>query len=363
MRILVQPGEDGKALTKGIEGAKRSVEIVIFRFDRRDIERALREAVSRGVFVHALIAHVNHGGEERLRKLEMRILDAGGTVARTPDDLLRYHYKMMIVDRRVLYLLAFNFTYMDMQHSRSFGVVTRNPRLVLEAVKLFEADIRRQSYAPGVPNFIVSPVNARKQLSAFIKNARKQLFIYDLRVSDPAMIRLLEQRAKAGVDVRIIGCLSGHTKLPVRRLAGLRLHTRTFIRDGNLAFVGSQSLRKVELDKRREVGLFLRNPKAIARILRIFEEDWAAAGAVEEKEAREQREAPLKAAKIVAKKVAKDLPPVAPALEQAVKELVGDKAEVDLDHKQIEETVKDAVKEAVKEAVKDVVEEVVEEKD
>jgi cardiolipin synthase A/B len=363
VKILVQPDEDGTPLIKGIESAKKSVEIVIFRFDRRDIERALKDAVSRGVFVHALIAHVNHGGEELLRKLEMRILDAGGTVARTPNDLSRYHYKMMIIDRRILYLLAFNFTYVDMQRSRSFGVITRNRKLVQEAIKLFEADIRRQSYAPGVATFIVSPANARKQLSAFIKNAKKQLFMYDLRISDRAMIRLLDQRAKAGVDVRIIGRLSAAgTKLSVRRLAGLRLHTRTFIRDRNLAFIGSQSLRKVELDKRREVGVFFHNPEAVARLIKVFEEDWAAAGALEEASTMEQKDAPLKAAKKLAKRVARDLPPVTSALEQAVKEIVGDKVEVDLDSRHIEETVKDAVKDAVKEAIKDVFEEVVEQK-
>ncbi len=363
MKLLVQPGDDGAPLIKGIAGAKKSVEIAIFRFDRRDIERALKDAVSRGVFVHALIAHVNHGGEGRLRKLEARLLEAGGTVARTPDDLVRYHYKIMIIDRCILYLLAFNFTYVDMQHSRSFGVITGSRRLVQEAIKLFEADTRRKPYTPGLPTFVVSPANARKQISSFIKKARKQLFIYDLRISDPAMIRLLEQRAKAGVDVRIIGRLSGDTSLPVRRLTGLRLHTRTFIRDGNLAFVGSQSLRKAELDNRREVGIIFREPKAVAHLTRIFEDDWASAGEPGETAAARQRQTPLKAAKSVAKKIAKDLPPVTPALEQAVKEIVGDGAAADLDSKQIEETVKDAVKEAVKEAVKDVVEEVVEKSD
>jgi len=46
------------------------------------------------VNVSALIAYANHGGEKNLRKhrkLEMRLLDAGVTVSRTDDDLVRYH--------------------------------------------------------------------------------------------------------------------------------------------------------------------------------------------------------------------------------------------------------------------------------
>src|SRR5260221_471628 len=82
--------------------------------------------------VRAFIAHTSRTGAERLRQLEMRFLAAGVTVARTSDDLDRYHAKFMIVDRQTLYVLAFNLTYRDLQHSRSFGVVARNRKLVQE---------------------------------------------------------------------------------------------------------------------------------------------------------------------------------------------------------------------------------------
>src|SRR5690349_19524889 len=102
MKLLVEPDDGVKPILKGIEGAKHSIEIVIFRFDRSDIEKALANAIGREVPVHALIAYTNHGGEENLRKLEQRLLAAGATVARTADDLARYHGKMMIIDRREL---------------------------------------------------------------------------------------------------------------------------------------------------------------------------------------------------------------------------------------------------------------------
>src|SRR5687767_677853 len=108
MQVLVQPGDGVAPLLSGIDGAKKCIEIVIFRFDEREVELALKRAITRGVFVHALIASTNSGGEKNLRKLEARLLAAGVTVVRTSDDLPRYHHKLMIVDRRVLYLLAFN---------------------------------------------------------------------------------------------------------------------------------------------------------------------------------------------------------------------------------------------------------------
>ena len=360
MKLIVEPGDGVMPLVDAINKAKSRIELVIFRFDRSEVEKALANAVTRGVFVHALIAYTNRGGEKNLRKLEMRLLAAGVTVSRTADDLARYHAKFMIIDRRELHLLAFNFTFLDIEHSRSFGLVTRNKRLVAEAARLFEADTKRQQYVPGLPNFVVSPINARKQLAALIKGSKKELLIYDPEISDAAMIRLLEERAAAGVDIKIIGRVTRRSaKLNVHKQPNMRLHTRTIIRDGHQAFVGSQSLREVELGARREVGIIFREPRIVSRLMKIFGEDWEAVEARKEAQ-KEEVEPASKVAKKVAKAVTRELPPVAAAVQVAVKEIVGNGAEVDLDPQVVEESVKDAVKEAVKEAVFDVVEAAVE---
>lgn len=359
MRLLIQPEDGVLPLVRGIAGAKQCIEIVVFRFDQAEIERSLANAVSRGVSVHALIASTNRAGEENLRDLELRLLGAGVTVARTADDLVRYHGKLMIVDRKELYLFAFNPTHADIDRSRSFGVVTKSRDIVREAVRLFEADSKRVPYEPALDRVVVSPVNARKQLAGFIEEAKQDLIVYDPRVSDRPMIRLLEERAQAGVNVRVIGQLAGPAPgLAVRKLANLRLHTRTMVRDGETAFIGSQSLREAELDARREVGLIFRDARAVSRLLRTFEDDWAQAQPAGEKMASAGGPAG-KIAKKVAKAVAKELPPVALIVNGALQEVVGE-AEVDLVQKEVETVVKGAVKEAVEEAVRDAVEEAVE---
>ena len=195
MKLLTQPGDGIEPLIKAIGKAKKSVEVLIFRFDHREMEAALASAAKRGVEVQALIASTNKGGEKGLRKLEMRLLAAGVGVSRTASDLTRYHGKMLIIDRRELCVLGFNFTHLDIDRSRSFGVVTSNRRLVQEAGKLFEADAKRRPYTPGLDTFVVSPVNARKQLEAFVKGAKKELLIWDPEISDPSIMRLLEERA------------------------------------------------------------------------------------------------------------------------------------------------------------------------
>jgi len=82
--------------------------------------------------------------------------------------------------------------------------LTKDRKLVQEAVKLFEADTQRQPYTAGSSAFIVSPINAREKLGEFIAAAKKDLLIYDPNLSDPKILKLLEERIKAGVEVRLI---------------------------------------------------------------------------------------------------------------------------------------------------------------
>src|SRR6202007_967767 len=121
----------------------------------------------------ALVADKNRDGEKHLRELEKRFLDSGITVARSADDLVRYHDKYFIIDRRVLVMLSFNFTHLDIDHSRGFGIVTKNARIVQEALRLFESDCTRGAYSSKHPEFVVSPDNSRKVLATFLKRAKR----------------------------------------------------------------------------------------------------------------------------------------------------------------------------------------------
>ncbi|PYR56106.1 MAG: phosphatidylserine synthase [Acidobacteria bacterium] len=276
MKLIVQPDAGVIPIVTAIKQARKAIDVLIFRLDRPEVIRALEAAVARGVNVRALIAHTNRGGKKSLRKLELRLLASGLSVSRTADELVRYHGKMIIVDSRVLHVYGFNFTALDIEKCRSFGITTRNKRLVQEALKLFEADSARQPYTPGYDRFVVSPENAREQLSAFIKGARRQLLIYDPKVSDPAMLRLLVERQKAGVEIKIIGRLGGmKSELVAEKYPGKRLHIRAIIRDGRRAFVGSQSLRKLELEKRREIGVIIHDETVVRQMQTIWEQDWA----------------------------------------------------------------------------------------
>ena len=79
------------------------------------------------------------------------------------------------------------------------------------------------------------------------------------------MLRILRDRAKAGVEIRVIGRVTARFEIGIKKPTAMRLHTRTIIRDHHQAFVGSQSLRSAELDSRRELGLIVRDSKIVKR--------------------------------------------------------------------------------------------------
>ena len=354
MKLLIQPEQGVAPLIKEIDAAKKTIEIAIFRFDHIEIQHALERAVDRGVAVHALIANTNHGQEKNLRELEMNLLPAGIEVSRTADDLLRHHYKFMIVDRRILYVLTFNYTHLDIEHSRSFGLAIDEPEYVEEAVRLFYADIRRQEYKPGIKNFVVSPANSRDQLSHFIRGAEKQLLIYDPEISDRAMIRLLRDRARDGVEIRIIGRVKkASEEFDPGRMMRMRFHTRTILRDGRDAFLGSQSLREAELDRRRELGILVHDRDIVHSLVKVFDKDWAGL-APARASSRQLNAKQADGLKKAVKAVVKDFP-LAPIVEEALRHAVGQVPKLELRGNTLRHDLTDRVREAVEDAVSGIV--------
>jgi cardiolipin synthase A/B len=356
VKLLIQPDNGIKPLLEAIRQAKKSIRILIFRFDRAEIEKALVAAAARGVSVHALIAYTNQGEEKNLRRLEMRLLAQGITVARTADDLVRYHGKMMIIDEKTLYVLGFNFTHLDIDLSRSFGVAITRSGLVKEAIRLFECDAKRQPYTGGKEDLVVSPVNARKRLTEFISGARKKLLLYEMKISDNDFLKLLNKKISEGVEVRILSRASAKNGggMPVRRLTS-RLHLRAILRDGNSAFIGSQSLRKLELEARREVGVIFRDKAVVKQMESVFEKDWKKSEPAVEKDNVTAFNIP---ASKVAKQVAKHIA-IKPVVEQVLDKVIDSKDDASFEPEEVAQTVKEAFREELHGAVVDALQDLV----
>jgi hypothetical protein len=131
------------------------------------------------------------------------------------------------------------------------------------------------------------------------------------------------------------------------------LHTRTIVCDRREAFVGSQSLRKDELDARREVGLIVRDKKVLRGLVDTFEADWG----VKVRDAAGQS-TPKEIKKVLKATVVK-LSPLDPLVKEAVDDVVLEDGP-GLTVTQVKKTVEKAVKDAVRERVQEILNEAVE---
>jgi cardiolipin synthase len=356
VKLLMQPDDGIKPILQALKKAKKNIRILIFRFDRVEIEKALVDAVGRGVTVQALIAHTNQGEEKNLRRLEMRLLAEGITVTRTADDLVRYHGKMFIIDDKVLYILGYNFTHMDIDLSRSFGLAITKKSTVKEATRLFDCDSKRRPYTKVKDDLVVSPVNSRRALTEFISGAKKRLLIYEMKISDRDFLKVLDKKISGGVEVRVLSRASAKSgAIPVRRLPS-RLHLRAILRDGSSAFLGSQSLRKLELEARREVGVIFRDKKIVKQMESVFEKDWQRSEpVVEDSKLVSALSVP---AKKVAKEVAKHIA-IKPVVEQVLEKVIDTKDPTPFEPDEVAQTVREAFQEEVQAAVKQALKQVV----
>lgn len=278
MRLLVQPDDGMRPVVPAIRGAKSSIDLSLSRLDRGLVARALRQAAGRGVRVRMLTAPRSRGGGKRPGRGERALVEAGANTRRR-GGRQRSRQQIMIVDGLRLFVRGFESSGKVAEEARSFGLVTRRRDLVRDAMELFEADWGQQPYEPVAKALLVSPGGSRERLAAFLGRAQTELLVYAPSLTDPAMIDILQERAAAGVRVRILsGSGTQGSGLTCRVLPGRRLRGRAIVRDGVEAFVGSQGLRKVELDARREAGVIVDDARVLARLAAVFEADWLLAG-------------------------------------------------------------------------------------
>jgi hypothetical protein len=73
--------------------------------------------------------------------------------------------------------------------------------------RLFRADCTRSKYATKTDTFVVSP-RTPEGARRVPERAKKELLIYDPKISDKEMLRILQARAKAGVEIKVIGSVA-----------------------------------------------------------------------------------------------------------------------------------------------------------
>src|SRR3569833_4180546 len=135
-----------------------------------------------------------------------------------------------------------------------------------------------------------------------------------------------------------------------------RLHLRAIMRDGEQGLVGSQSLRKLELEARREIGVIFQDKKIVKQMEAVFEKDWKTSEPVVEDS--KLASALVVPARKVAKEVAKQIA-IKPVVEQILEKVIDTKAPTPFAPDEVAQTVREAFKDEVQDAVKGALKEAV----
>lgn len=281
LSLIIQPGDSFFPIVDAIDSSTRSIKMTIFRMDDPIVLDALNYAVTRGVKVQALVAPTSKGWTKRNKKLGDNLAKLGIEV-RMPrvkkEKIKRYHYKIMMIDDTQSLVLTFNPTQKNLHYARDFGLLIRDQEITTELNRLFDADWHGQAFRPADLPLVISPYNSRKKLIELLDSATRTIRIMDAKIQDQQVMGLLLRKASSGCDVKIISRDTFyHQVVPnfhVRKLARYKLHAKCSVIDGVRFFVGSQNLREVSLDRRREVGMIVEDDAMSRRIERVFDEDW-----------------------------------------------------------------------------------------
>jgi phosphatidylserine/phosphatidylglycerophosphate/cardiolipin synthase-like enzyme len=172
----------------------------------------------------------------------------------------------MVVDDEVALVGSINLTRKCFDKTSDFVAISTDPRVVSALTALFDGDCRlAPTPSPGqlAPRLVVGPDHSRARILKTLGGARRSIRIIDRKLGDEEVLQALVEKARAGVDVRIVR---------QKRLAGLISHGRLLIVDERTAVVGSMALSARHLDHRREVALVVEDRAAVDALVRFFDE-------------------------------------------------------------------------------------------
>ncbi len=290
--LVVQPGPGNAPVIEKINSAQKSIDLVMYTLDDTQVEKALGDAVARGVSVRVLLNGGYYSKKEGGNDGSYAMLQKLNVPARwTPTSFALTHQKTLVVDGTDALIMTFNLQSKYYATGRDFAIDDTDPADVAAIEKVFNADWEAKNIvAPEGSDLVWSP-GSEDEMLYLIRMASSTLDIYNEEMADEDITNALVDAAKRGVHVRVDMTYATNWKpafttlknggVDVRTWASsskkLYIHAKVIIVDGAQAFVGSENFSDTSLNKNRELGLVLRAPEVVASLEKIFNADYAAA--------------------------------------------------------------------------------------
>ena len=288
--LITEPEQGTAPVMAMIQGAQKSIDLVMYEFKDKDIADALIAAEKRGVAVRVLVDHGYYGAPDGMNdNLYAYLQNASVPIEWTPSSFALTHQKTMVVDNATALIMTFNFTPEYYATSRDFGVTDTDPTDVKAIEDTFANDWNNVSAPNENGTDLVWSPGSENEMLLTINSAKTSLDVYNEEMADTPVIDALKAAVARGVTVRVVMTYSTTYKPAFAELeaAGvdvktfgsgkttLYIHAKMILADDSEAFLGSENFSTSSLDSNRELGLFITDPAILASLKNTFDTDYA----------------------------------------------------------------------------------------
>jgi cardiolipin synthase A/B len=293
-QLIVEPDDGLEPVLQFIESAQNSLLVKQFTFTDESLIQAVIDRKKAGVDVRVMLNPARSGGDRANDETHERFSGAGIDVQWSNPKFYVTHEKSMVVDGTAALVATFNMCLKYFTQTRDYGVITYDPHHVAQIVEVFNADWNHDEWEPSVfRGLLWSNSNSRFHMAQFIDTATRCLDIQHPKFVDAVILDRIAAAADRGVKVHVL-CGGRHGisdwdvldtfaslrtlrrfGVKVHKQKNLRLHAKLLLVDDDHALVGSMNIDRSAFDLRRELGVMVTDPPAVARLKAVFDSDWA----------------------------------------------------------------------------------------
>ncbi|TLH73832.1 phospholipase D-like domain-containing protein [Mycolicibacterium phocaicum] len=292
-RVIVQPDDGVQPVRDFLASAQKSLLIKQFTFTEPSLVAAVIDRHRAGVAVRVMLNPARSGGDRANDETFEQFSAAGVNVQWSNPTFYVTHEKSIVVDETAALVATFNLCEKYFTLTRDYGVITTDAEHVAQIVEVFDADWSHTDWEPSQYHGLLwSNSNSRYHMAKFIDTAEHRLRIQHPKYVDAVILDHIAAAVGRGVNVHVL-CGGKHGisdwdildtfaslrtlrrfGAKVRKQKNLRVHAKLVIVDDHEALVGSMNIDRSAFDLRRELGVMVKDPDAVAQLSQVFDADW-----------------------------------------------------------------------------------------
>ena len=285
--LITEPDDGISDIKNVINKASKSLDLVMYELEDKDIEQEIVDAKNRGVDVKVIMQNMKEFGSSPNQDAYDFFEQNKVPVKWAPDYFYLTHQKTLIVDGTSAVIMTFNLTPRYYSTSRDFAVVDNDLDDVAAISSAFNSDWSGQEQILSSGKDLVWSPGSADTLLSLINSASVSIDVYNEEMADPRIIDALEKAASRKISVRIDMTYETEWKEAFNNLvsagvavnnysssAKFYIHAKGIFVDNKIAFLGSENFSEPSLDSNRELGILISNPEIVSSLENTFEKDW-----------------------------------------------------------------------------------------